>query len=169
MDGITHCLSIREPWVSLITAKQKTLEYRRRKLIARPPQTIAVATSKAGAGEYLPGGCIVGIARVSAIVPWDNANAGMWERSCIQSPVGLLDGYAMMIGGYAACEPVPVKGNVGLYRVPDGFEPRYAETPEQLREWWKDARLWREGPRDEHERMLMEDMLAFGIGWRVDD
>lgn len=169
MEQITHCLSVREPWVTLIMIREKTIEYRSRKLIARPPETIAIATSKAGAGDYLPGGCIIGVARISAVVPWDDMNDGFWERSCLQSPVGLGKGYAMMISGFAACEPVPVRGNVGLYNVPEGWEPRYAETPDQLREWWNDARVWSDGPANDDERELMEAILAYGIGWRIDD
>lgn len=169
METIKHCISIKEPYVSLIVAKEKTLEWRSRKLIARPPETIAIATSKAGAGDYLPGGHIVGVARISAVVPWDNMNRDMWRRSCIQSPVGIPEGYAMMISGFAACEPVPVRGNVGLYRTPEGFAPKYAETPEQLREWWSAARVWSDGPANDDERELMEQMQAYGIGWRIDD
>lgn len=176
--AITHCISIKEPWVSLITSRQKTLEYRSRKLIARPPETIALATSKAGAGDFLPGGHIVGVARISAVVPWRDDSRDFWERACmIDGYDAMLDGefggmgggYAMMIGGFAACEPVPVRGNVGLYKVPDGFTPRYAETPEQLLQWWGAARVWHDGPADDDERALMDSMRENGVGWRIDD
>ena len=173
METITHCMSIREPYVSLIVAKEKTIEWRRRKLIARPPETIAIATSKAGAGDLLPGGHIIGVARISAVVPWRNTR-DFFERCAAKNDYILGErwsGYAMMISGFAACEPVPVRGNVGIYRTPRGFRPRYAEGVEQLRAWWKDAgaRVWAEGPRDGTEGAIMKAMEQCGIGWRIDD
>ena len=178
MKSITHCISIKEPWASLITSRQKTLEYRSRKLIARAPETIAIATSKAGAGDYLPGGCIVGVARISAVVPWCDDNRDFWERAAMLDGYdamldgefgGMGGGYAMMIGGFAACEPVPVRGQVGIYRAPEGFEPVYAQDADQLREWWGSARVWRNEPKNDDEQALMECMLAYGMGWRIDD
>ena len=165
-------MSIKEPYVSLIVAKQKTLEWRSRKLIARPPETIAIATSKAGAGDYLPGGHIVGIARISAVVPWRNTRDFFERCACLDDYEARArwNGYAMMISGFAACKPVPVRGNVGIYRTPEGFTPKYADTPEQLRGWWKDARVWGlTGPLNDDERQLMELMLDYGAGWRIDD
>lgn len=184
METIKHCISIKEPYVSLIVAKEKTLEWRSRKLIARPPETIAIATSKAGAGDYLPGGHIVGVARISAVVPWRNTRSfyeRMGEPELYQEFVNNrfnthskgfkgLDGYAMMISGFAACKPVPIRGNVGIYGTPKGFTPVYAETPEELRRWWKDARVWGlTGPYNDDERALMDAMQAYGLGWRIDD
>ena len=180
---ITHCISVKEPYVSLIVAGAKTLEWRSRKLIARPPETIAIATSKAGAGDYLPGGYIVGIARISSVVPFLNREdfyERMGEPELYREYLNNrfnagsrgfhgLDGYAMMISSFSACEPVPVRGNVGIYRAPAGFEPVYAETPEQLCGWWSGARMWRDGPRGEVERELMDAMLAHGCAWRIDD
>ena len=60
---------------------------------------------------------------------------------------------------------------LGLYRAPEGFKPRYAESQDQLREWWSaaGARAWSEGPRGDEERGLMDMMLHHGIGWRIDD
>jgi hypothetical protein len=169
-NAIKNCLSIREPYVSLITAKQKTLEYRTRKLIARPPQTIAIATSKAGAGDFLPGGRIVGVARISAVVPWRDESNTFWQRAQMDKADGYMcGGYAMMISGYASCKPVEVRGNVGLYRVPDGFTPQYATSAEELQEWWSAARVWSQGAADDDERQLMECMLYYGAGWRIDD
>lgn len=180
METITHCISIKEPFTSLIVGKQKTIEWRSRKLITRPPETIAVATSKAGAGVFLPGGHIIGLMRISSVVKWVDDNKSFWYRAAmIDGYEAMIDGefggmgggYAMMISGFAACEPVPVRGNVGIYRTPDGFAPHYAENVEQLREWWSaaGARVWSEGPRDDAERALMEAMEHNGIGWRIDD
>lgn len=172
METVKHCMSIREPWASLIVAREKTIEWRSRKLIARPPETIAIATSKAGAGDYLPGGHIVGVARVSAVVPWRNTRDFFERCGCVEDYYNRerWDGYAMMISGFAACRPVPVRGNTGVYKAPEGFAPEYAQTPEQLKRWWKDARVWGlEGPYHDEERELMELMLANGIGWRIDD
>lgn len=170
MDGIRHCISIREPNVALITARAKTIEYRSRRLITRTPETIAIATSKRGAGIYLPGGYIVGVARITAIVPWDNGNDGFWERAVMNRAAGDMDGgYAMMIGGFAACRPVPVRGNVGLYAVPDGFAPEYGETADDLHDWWRGAEVWDTGPTNGDEAALMELMSAWGLGWRIDD
>lgn len=171
MEGITRCISIIEPYASLIVAKQKTIEWRSRRLIARPPETIAIATSKRGAGDYLPGGYIIGVARISAVVPWRDTRdfferAGAVERYDAGEHWG---GYAMMVGGFAACEPVPVRGQVGIYRAPEGFAPVYATEPGQPREWWSSARVWREGPSNDAERELMELMEQYGIGWRIDD
>ena len=170
-NTITHCLSIREPYVSQIMGKIKTLEYRSRKLIARPPETIAIATSKTGAGEYLPGGHIVGVARISAVVPWDDYNNAFWERAAMNRiDEGLLrGGYAMLISGFAACEPIPIRGNCGIYRTPEGFTPKYTQSSEELAQWWQAARVWHEGPKDDDERAYMERMLTFGLGWRIDD
>lgn len=187
---IKHCLSIREPWASLIVARSKTIEWRSRKLIARPPETIAVATSKAGAGVFLPGGHIVGVARIVAVVPWRDERSfyeraymldewdaleEQWRRhNMVTDEDRALDGsglggYAMMVGGFAACEPVPVRGNVGLYRVPEGFRPVYATSMDDLRRWWGGCRAWSEGPANEGEQSLMELMTQWGAGWRVDD
>ena len=164
-------MSILEPYVSLITAGTKTIEWRSRKLIARPPETIAIATSKRGAGDYLPGGHIIGVARISAVVPWQNKR-GFFERcACLEDyrDGARWDGYAMMISGFAACEPVPIRGNVGIYRTPDGFAPVYAEGPDDLKRWWKAARIWRTGPEDGDEELLYNLMLENGAGWRIDD
>lgn len=173
MNKITHCMSILEPWTSKIVARQKSIEWRSRKLIARPPETIAIATSKRGAGDTLPGGHIVGVARISSIVPWRNTRDFFERAGDVRDYYNRerWQGYAMMIGGFAACEPVPVRGQVGIYRAPDGFAPRYAESPEQLREWWSaaGARAWQDGPKNEVERELMELMAHNGIGWRIDD
>ena len=166
---ITHCISIREPYVSMIVAGLKTLEWRSRKLIARPPETIAVATSKAGAGDLLPGGHIVGIARISAVVPFREAR-DFYERAGAPDSYGeRWGGYAMMIGGFAACEPVPVRGNVGVYKTPEGFSPVYADAPDALRGWWGECKCWKDGPQMEGDEELMQAMLERGIGWRVDD
>lgn len=173
METITHCMSILEPWTSKIVARQKSIEWRSRKLIARPPETIAIATSKRGAGDTLPGGHIVGIARISAVVPWRNTRDFFERCGCANDYIlgERWDGYAMMLSGFAACEPVPIRGNVGVYRAPEGFAPRYAESGDQLREWWSaaGARAWSEGPRDDAEGELMELMVHNGIGWRIDD
>lgn len=172
MEKITHCMSIKEPYVSLIVAKEKTIEWRSRKLISRPPQTIAIATSKAGAGDYLPGGHIVGVARISAVVPWRNTRDFFERCACLEDweARARWGGYAMMISGFAACKPVPIRGNVGVYRTPEGFEPTYAESAEQLRRWWKDARIWGlTGPLNGDERALLEAMEQYGMGWRIDD
>lgn len=173
MEQITHCISILEPWASKIVAKKKSIEWRSRKLIARPPETIAIATSKRGAGDTLPGGHIIGVARVSAVVPWRNTR-DFFERAGDVNDYILgerWEGYAMMISGFGACKPVPVRGQVGIYRAPSGFTPEYADTPEQLREWWSaaGARSWSEGPHDATEDELMELMTTYGIGWRIDD
>lgn len=166
MEQITHCISIKEPWASAIVAKLKTIEWRSRKLIARPPQTIAIATSKTGAGDYLPGGYIVGVARITAVVPWRDEQT-FRDRAVIGT--GLDYGYAMMIGGFAACKPVPVRGNVGIYRVPEGFAPVYAESREELAEWWNAARVWQDGPKNTSEQIRAERMQQYGLGWRMDD
>ena len=75
----------------------------------------------------------------------------------------------MMISGFAACEPMPIVGNVGLYRTPEGFKPRYAESAEQMRQWWSGARVWREGAMNDEEEEIAAAMLAHGLGWRIDD
>ena len=170
MDTVKYCMSIREPYVSLIVAKEKTLEYRSKKLIARTPQTIAIATSKAGAGDYLPGGHIVGVARVSSVVPWNDSNLDFWNRAAMEKSDGLMGGgYAMLISAFAACRPVAVRGNVGIYKAPEGFKPEYAETDAQLKRWWKTARVWSYGAADDDEKELMSLMLKHGLGWRIDD
>lgn len=173
METITRCMSILEPYVSLIVGKQKTIEWRSRRLIARPPETIAIATSKRGAGDYLPGGHIVGVARISSVVPWRNTRSFFERCACLEDweQRARWGGYAMMISSFAACEPVPIRGNVGVYRSPEEFEPRYAKSREELREWWASsgARSWVDGPRNDSERALMEAMIQNGIGWRVDD
>ena len=173
METIAHCISILEPWTSKIVARQKSIEWRSRKLIARPPETIAIATSKRGAGDTLPGGHIIGIARITAVVPWRNTREFFERAGDVNDYYNRehWEGYAMMISGFAACEPVPIRGNVGLYRAPEGFAPVYAETPEQLREWWRASgtRAWSEGPRDAAEGELMDLMTTYGLGWRIDD
>ena len=173
MDSIRRCMSIKEPYTSEIVARRKSIEWRSRKLISRPPETIAIATSKAGAGRYLPGGHIVGVARVSAVVPWRNTR-GFFERcACLDDwqAGARWGGFAMVLSGFAACKPVPVRGNVGIYRTPEGFTPEYATEPAQLVEWWSacGAKAWSEGARDDREAALMDEMAAYGIGWRIDD
>ena len=179
-DGITHALSIKEQAdVALMMARAKTIEYRSRKLIARPPETIAIATSNNKRNVYLPTGHIVGIARISAIVPWRDDEVSFFERACMMDAWdamqagefdGMGGGYAMMISGFAACKPAPIKGKVGIYAAPDGFAPVYANSHEQLHEWWHECEAWSDGyDHNDVERELLAAMLEHGKGWRIDD
>lgn len=174
------CLSIREPWCSLIMVGDKTVEFRTRKLL-KAPETIAIATSKAGAGDWLPGGHIVGIARITSVVPWDNENEDMWYRACLDDMRDDyhdggdgLEGFAYCISGMGAVKPVPVRGNVGLYEAPEGFEEtrEYADSPEQLARWYADlgVRIWQDGAElGEDDERARAAFMENGIGWRIDD
>ena len=174
MGNIARCISIKEPYASMIMAREKTLEWRSRKLLARAPESVAIATSKSGSGDYLPRGHIVGVARISAVVPFRNERS-FYERAGAPEEYNRYGvgwgGYAYMLGGFAACEPVPIRGNVGIYKAPEGFAPVYASEPSQLVEWWTraGAKAWAREPESDEERDLMDAMLAHGIGWRIDD
>ena len=163
---IEHCISIAEPYAAAIIAGRKTVEWRSWRL-GGAPRTIAIATTKHG-GNALPPGHIVGIMRVSACVPYGQ----QFATRAMMDDAGNVGGYALVIGGAAAVEPVPVRGMPGLYKI-DPFEPRYASGPAELIDWFgKDRIAWRDGlasimVRDELQDQ--GDMLIHGSGWRIDD
>lgn len=165
---ITHCMSIDGDYAAAILSGEKTIECRKWSL--RSPQTVAIATTKAGGDAWMPAGMIVGVMRVTACVPWRECES-FRERAYMsddEPPLG--KGWrALMISSAAATRPTPVRGMPGLYKVPDGWEPEYPEDAAEVFGWWRGAsRLG----KDLDEAMgddAAGELLTYSVGWRIDD
>ncbi|MCL2459117.1 MAG: ASCH domain-containing protein [Desulfobulbus sp.] len=107
-----RCLTVRQPWASLIAAGDKTIEIRSRPTHYRG-QLIITASANPWPGK--PTGCIictVDLIECRAMGPGDLAKA------CCQPYDGWLDCYAWVLANPAPLPPVPIKGRLGIWRLP---------------------------------------------------
>ena len=136
--SIEHCMSIDGDYAAAILAGDKTIECRRWSL--RAPQTVAIATTKAGGAAWMPAGMIVGVARVTSCVPWRECESFRCRAAMEDDEPPLGDGWrALMISGAAAVRPTPVRGMPGLYKAPEGWAPEYATCVGDVWDWWRGA------------------------------
>ena len=110
-----RCLSVRQPWASLIASGQKTIELRSRPIRYRGPLTICAA-SRPWAGEHGfelgPMGVCVALVDLVGCRPATPADE---RAACIVPPE---DWYAWKLRLVRELTHVPVKGALGLFKPP---------------------------------------------------
>lgn len=117
-------LSVRQPWASLIASGKKTIELRSWSTRFRGAVLIisGVAVWR-GADDYEIGPrgvslCIVDLIDCRAVAAGDAVSA------CLAPPPGF--DVALVLANARPVERVPVKGRLGLYRLPDDLRERLA-------------------------------------------
>lgn len=112
---IMKCLSIRQPWASLIGSGQKTIELRTRRTHYRGPLVIC-ASGRPRLGTDYPIGplgvsiCIVELVDCRPAVP-DDASA-----ACVATSEGEFSWVLRLIRSLSA---VPVKGQLSMFEPPE--------------------------------------------------
>jgi hypothetical protein len=114
-----RCLSVRQPWASLIASGRKTIELRSRRTRHRGPLVICAA-SRPWVGEHSfelgPLGVSVALVDLVECRPAMPKDA---RAACIEPPEGW---FAWEIRIIRQLPPMPVKGALGLFTPPYAVE-----------------------------------------------
>ena len=111
-----RCLSVRQPWASLIADGRKTIELRSRPLRYRGPLVICAA-SRPWSGEHGfelgPTGVALALVEIVDCTPSVPEDA---EGACLAPPAG---SYSWRLRLIRRLPPIPVSGKLGLFMPPD--------------------------------------------------
>lgn len=116
------CLSVKQPWASLIASGQKTVELRSWQRDYRGSLVICAGASpeiRWGAERYENGplGVTVALVELYDIVPLTSA---LLRLSCVKADTDEFDNwFAWKLGLIRQLPPVPVRGQLGLWDAPE--------------------------------------------------
>lgn len=111
-----YALSVKQPFASLITVGEKTIEWRKKPFNYRGPLVVCASKNprlKTETGLYLPTGAAIGIVDIVGCRPITKADL---KAACcldyLEYIYGPPQGYAWILENPREMQPVPVKGIV---------------------------------------------------------
>ncbi len=119
-----RALTIKQPWAELLIRGEKTIECRTWTTPYRGPLLLHAAKSRDPQMKSVypaaPCGCLIALAQLTGIEQITAANAAQFNTVWEDNPPGA---YAWHLDNIEPFDPIPWRGQIGLFAVPSSVLP----------------------------------------------